>query len=246
MAENRPALSSVALPREDDPFGIWDEVPGVGVSFGADASGAWAEPNQRIRLPASHDQALAFLDGRRRALERGTVKLGEAQQRMARVGEGWWDSEEVSFAALAGPEDQLRAVLNATQALPSFSLAQEDAEQKENRHQWRAFVTRVKHMIAHPTRVETQVGRTLVGYTAVGWTGDFDTRWQSGVAPQSMELHHRTLQLVLGKRAARLRLLVVVSTGAARLALQLTTPGAQLRVLPATWKFVRDVLKELQ
>ena len=61
-----------------------------------------------------------------------------------------------------------------------------------------------------------------------------------------MALHHKAVQLALGSRIALVRLLIVVSTGAAKLALRLTVPGAQLLVLPAAWRFVRDVLKELQ
>jgi hypothetical protein len=61
-----------------------------------------------------------------------------------------------------------------------------------------------------------------------------------------MVLHHEAVQLALGSRLALVRLLIVVGTGAATLALRLTVPGAQLLVLPAVWKFVRDVMQELR
>ena len=61
-----------------------------------------------------------------------------------------------------------------------------------------------------------------------------------------MQLHLQAVHLALGSRIALLRLLIVVGTGAAKLALRLVVPGAQLLVLPAVWKFVRDVLRELR
>jgi hypothetical protein len=61
-----------------------------------------------------------------------------------------------------------------------------------------------------------------------------------------MALHHQSVHLALGSRLALIRLLTIVGAGATKLALRLTIPGAQLLVLPAAWKFVRDVLEELR
>jgi hypothetical protein len=44
---------------------------------------------------------------------------------------------------------------------------------------------------------------------------------------------------------ALIRMVTIVATGAAGLALTLSIPGGQLMALPAVWKFVRDVLKEM-
>jgi hypothetical protein len=59
-----------------------------------------------------------------------------------------------------------------------------------------------------------------------------------------MQLHHRAVHLALASRVALMRMVTVVGTGAAGLALRLTVPGAQLLVLPAAWRFVQDVLRE--
>ncbi len=62
-----------------------------------------------------------------------------------------------------------------------------------------------------------------------------------------MTLHSQTVDLVLAKISARLRLVVVVSTEASKLALKLTGPlGTQLLVIPAVWHFVREVLETLR
>ncbi len=248
MANRQYALPGGALPGEDDPLGLWQKAPEV--SFGLGPAAKASPPVEVVELPDSFDEVRAWLDVRRRALRRGEAKLEEAQQRLNRLGEAQRrQGPEVSFAPptdLSGPEAALWASLNSARGMPSFSLAQQDPEQAETRRQWQTFVDRVRHMVAHPTRVETKRWRQAVGYTSVGWTGDFETIWRPGASPDSMFLHHQALQLTLSKRAARLRLWVVVSTGAARLILQLATPGGHLLVIPATWKFVRDVLKEMR
>jgi hypothetical protein len=107
-------------------------------------------------------------------------------------------------------------------------------------------VEQMRRMVSHYAWIETEMGGALIGHTAVRWTGDFDTVWEADVTPDSMELHHQSVQLALGSRLALIRLLTIVGTGATKLVLRLTVPGAQLLMLPAAWKFVRDVLEELR
>ena len=236
MAEYRFALSGVTLPGAGDLFGVWEMPAVTGVSFDVDAAAAPAEPTWRVQLPASPDDAQAVLDIQTRALQHSTLDLVQAEQRLAQVGAG------VSFDVTAAPEAELWAALNAIESPVSFGLGR----RKETGDQWRAFLEQIRHVVSHYARIETEVGGTLVGHTAVGWTGDFDTLWEPDITPRSMESHHRAVHLALDSRIALLRLLIVVGSGATRLALRLSVPGAQLLVLPAAWKFVRDVLIELR
>jgi len=52
------------------------------------------------------------------------------------------------------------------------------------------------------------------------------------------------VQLALTRRALLIRMVGVIVTGAAKIALRLAVPGAQLLVLPAIWQFIRDVMAE--
>jgi hypothetical protein len=224
MAEYRFVLSGVTLPGAGDLFGIWDVPAVTGVSFDAAAAPTTpfdrlrTPPTWRVQLPASPDDAQAVLDTQTRALQHSTSDLVQAEQRLAQVGAG------VSFDVTAAPEAELWAALNAIEAPVSFGLGRRE----------------------ETARIETEVGGTLVGHTSVGWTGDFDTLWEPDLTPQSMRSHHQAVHLALDSRMALLRLLIVVGSGATRLALRLSVPGAQLLVLPAAFKFVRDVLKELR
>ena len=243
--DTRFALSGASLPGADDLFGVWEvrAVPsqGEGLAFDASAPAAPAEPIWRVQLPASPEDAQAILDVQSLALQRSESDLWQAQQRLARVSEG------VSFDVTARPEAELWAALNAIEAPASFGPSwREDSPQREIYRQWRAFLEQVRRLVSHYARIETEVGGMPVGHTAIDWTGDFDTLWETGLALPVMHLHHQAVHLALASRIALLRLLIVVGTGAARLALRLTVPGAQVLLLPAVWKFVRDVLKELR
>jgi len=245
MAEYRFAVSGVTLPGENDLFGVWTVAPEVaGVSFDANAPAAPADPTWRVQLPESVEAAQAILQTQRDAIQRGESALVQAEQRLARLGHA---GESVSFAAPAGPEAELLRALNALQPSVSFGLPGKEAigAQLENLAQWRSFLEQVRNMVTHYARVETEVAGILVGQTAVGWTGDFESIWMPGVALASMRLHHQSIHLALASRLAFIRMVTIVATGAAGLALALSLPGGQLMALPAVWKFVRDVLKEV-
>lgn len=238
MVKGGFALSGMTLPGDGDPFGIWETPGEEAVSFDVDAP---TEPTWRVHLPPAPEDALALLKEKRSALRHGQSHLVKAQERLARLDAG------VSYDAPTGPEAALLRTLQAIEAPASFGPRwHEDAEQREVFQRWRDFLGQIRKMVAHYAHVETDLGGSLIGRTTVGWTGDFETHWSETIDPQSMAMHQQALQLALESRLALLRLLSVVSTGAAKLALRLTVPGAQLLVLPAAWTFVRDVLRELR
>jgi hypothetical protein len=245
MAEYNFSVSGLDLPGANDLFGVWTVAPKTaGVSFDANAPAAPADPTWHIQLPESVEAAQAVLQAQHAAIQRGELALAQAEQRLARLGHV---GEGVSFAAPTGPEAELLRALNTLQPSESFGLFGKEAigEQLENLDQWRSFLDQIRNMVSHYARVETEVAGTLVGQTSVGWTGDFESIWTPGVAPASMRLHRQSVHLALASRLALIRMVTIVATGAAGLALTLSIPGGQLMALPAVWKFVRDVLKEM-
>ena len=100
--------------------------------------------------------------------------------------------------------------------------------------------------LAHYAAVETAVQGRLLGRTTVSWMGDMNTVWHAGLDPTSAVLHQRTLALALASRDTWMRMVVVVARGAIALSVLLTTPGGAILALPAAWKFVHQVLSELE
>ena len=141
--------------------------------------------------------------------------------------------------------------LDAFQSPVSYGLfrrkdKEKEDEDQESHQQWLAFVERVQQTVAHYARIETALAGRDVGQTAVGWTGDFTTTWQPNVTLEMMRTHRQSVHLALDSRIALIRIVSVVATGAAGLAVKAAIPGGQVLLLPAVWKFVRDVLAELR
>jgi hypothetical protein len=242
MAQHNFQVSGLTLPEGNDLFGVWQVLSSAaqGVSF--DVSAPAPEPTWRIVLPASPGEAQSILSEQAHAIQRGEQALEQAQARLAQVSQR---GAGVSFAApTAGPEAELISSLGALESPVSFGLLGGEDKEQQIRDQWKSFLAQISNMVSHYARVETEIAGALVGHTAIGWTGDFNTIWKPDITAPSMRLHHQSVHLALASRIALLRMVVVVGTGAANLAVKLSIPGAQLLALPAAWKFVQDVLRE--
>jgi len=247
-AQSAFTLSGIALPEEEDPLGIWQlSQTTEAVSFSA-AAETPEEPAWRIALPELPETAEHLLTDHLQALTLSEQDLGQAQQTLLALS----TQEAVSFSAtepLAGPQAALLDAVEALKQPVSYDLKlQEDAETQKLYRQWQSFIEQVRRTLMHYARIETTLAAAPVGLTEVGWTGDFKTTWPAkttGFSPHR-QYHLQAVHLALGSRIALLRVVSIVSTGAAGLALKAAMPGAQVLLLPATWKFVRDVLKELR
>jgi hypothetical protein len=248
MAEHGFILSGVALPEGEDPLGLWDVPTDEAVSFSAEAS-APAEPTWRIELPASPAEAQAVLTGQTQALELAQRDLARAHGELDRLDP---TDTAVSFDPsdrLFAPKDALLGTLSEFRATEGVSFGvlglPEKIKDLEIYRQWNAFLEQIRRMVAHYARVETALAGYNVGLTTVSWMGDFATTWEPDVTVGAMRTHLRSVQLALDSRMALMRVVSVVATGAAGLAIKTTGSGGLL-LLPAVWKFVRDVLKELR
>jgi hypothetical protein len=218
---------------------MWEAQAESAVSFGLESVQA---PTWRVQLPAEPEAAQAVLAGYRQAQERGRQDLARAQRELAQLGQ----AEEVSF----GEIDELGACKSALQSAVdelsrpvSYGL---DLDKQELYGQWNAFVEQVRQLVTNYAYVETALANALVGTTRVGWKGDFQTTWEASLEPEAMQTHLQAVQLALAWRLALMRTVSVIATGAAGLAVKAAVPGGQVLLLPAAWRFVRDVLKELR
>jgi hypothetical protein len=245
----------MALPEGQDPLGLWEVPPHAedaakgAVSFAVGETEPEA-PTWRVALPALPEAAQAVLRAKNRALHLAQRDLQRADRQLKDL-----DPTGVAVAfsmtdELAAPKADLMQSLTRYQEREAvaFSLfRREPAPPDASAYaQWTAFVAQIQRMVGHYARVETVLGDVAIGNTAVGWTGDFATTWGDNITEQSMRVHTRSVHLALRSRIALVRIVSVVATGAAGLAVKAAVPGGQVLLLPAVWKFVRDVLAELR
>jgi hypothetical protein len=249
MPEYRFTLSGATFPEGGDPLGLWQpsESPvsfAAGSAVSADGTPP-AGPIWRVELPASLEGAQQILESRMHALKRARGDLLTATEELDRlsVGRGvsFGTSEELAAqkAALLETVDELRRPV-------SFGILPKRIKDPESYRQWQAFVEQVRQVIAHYAQIETALAGSTVGLTTVGWTGDCATTWAPDITVDTMQTHVMSVRLTLESRVALMRVVSVVATGAAGLAVKAAIPGGQLLLLPAIWKFVRDVLAELR
>lgn len=236
-----------ALPPADDPFGLFEPAGGM-VSFAIGDEDAAVE---RVVLPARADAAWAELAAARHGLQRGDAQLDHAIRRMTKVEEQYQpgQTQMASFAIgeQQSPELELLHTLETVEIASPEELAQLSREQEGDLNKWEAMVQQVQDKLAHPVQVKTQLGAALVGYTWMEWSGDFTTIFEDEVDSADKVIHHQAVELVLAKIMARLRLVTVVTSGAAQLLLKLSgPPGTQVLVVPAVLKYVRDVFEILR
>ncbi len=243
-------LSGVGLPEGEDPLGLWTVPPDDAVSFAAGAAAPPEEPTWRIELPESPEEAQAILADQIQASELASRDLASVNRDLTYIGR----TEAVSFSTsdpLLAQKTELLGTLDAFQSPVSYGLFSRKDEKKEHEdrkahQQWLAFVERVQKTVANYARIETALAGREIGQTAVGWTGDFATTWQPNVTIGMMRTHRQSVHLALGARIALIRIVSIVATGAAGLAVKAAVPGGQVLLLPAIWKFMRDVLAELR
>ncbi|MCP4540084.1 MAG: hypothetical protein GY832_23345 [Chloroflexi bacterium] len=250
MSEYGFTLSGVGLPEGEDPLGLWSVPPDDIVSFSAGAAVPPEEPTWRIELPESPEEAQAILAGQIQASELANKDLASVNRDLTHIGR----TEAVSFSTadpLLAQKTELLGTLDAFQSPVSYGLfsrkdKKKESQDQESYQQWLAFVERVQRTVANYARIETAMAGQDVGWTAVGWTGNFTTTWEADVTRGMMRTHRQSVHLALGARIALIRIVSVVATGATGLAVKASIPGGQVLLLPAIWKFVRDVLAELR
>jgi hypothetical protein len=239
-------------------WGAWavEPAPGAGqLAFDVPFAQAASAPTWRDELPAGPGEAAAHLAEKTAQLEASRASLAAASSRLDAFVERARQAGEVSFGVpaaegkLAGPELALQAALEDLQPggrAESFGLGEALAPGWDDvSGQFKDFVARLQTLVAHYAWVETRLEGRLLGWTAVAWTGDVRTLWQVGISPAQAELHQHNLRLALEHRDAMFSLFILVTQGAVKLSALLATPGGAVLAVPAAWKFINEVLAEL-
>lgn len=152
-------------------------------------------------------------------------------------------------APLQPPEADLLRWLAAETGEGQVSFGQEYALDQDWQNAWQRFqreLGRVMQLVVYYAWVETQVQGQLLGRTVLRWSGDLDTLWQGAITPDQAGLHYRSLALAVAARNLRLRMVLLSTQNAAKLAGLLASPAGAVLALPAVWKFIEQVLAELE
>jgi hypothetical protein len=260
-AVTESAFTLVGLPpdaAEADLFGVWAAVAPRSASAAAFAVGPDAAPTLdpvwRIDLSADTDEAGSQLATAEARVAAATGATGEAADRLlafARrqaVGQSFAASPEVDAGA-GLPERELAALLAEAAEVPgvaSYGLGDTVRSGWQEVTEW--FSTVVRTVLAPLDRlatVETASEGMLIARTRIGFAGGCDSVWRAGVDPARAALHGRAVGLALATRAALVRTLALALRGAAVVAVAVGTPGGPLVALPAVWRFVTQVQKEV-
>ncbi len=155
-----------------------------------------------------------------------------------------------SAEALPEPEAEALELLHALE-MPaigvSFDAAGEEKRGLEQTFdQFKADMDDLLRLVTHFAWVETEQDGRLIGRSVVGWSGDLDTLWHGGLTPEQRELHHRSLRQALASRNILLHAVVVTLRSAAKLAVLLTAPGGALLAVPVAWKFVKEIMADIE
>jgi hypothetical protein len=239
-------------------FSQWSfpESPEAGVlAFDAPADQEPQPAVWRLDLPAEPQAAHQRLDEFAARSQASNAALDNLPEQMERLASQAKAVEATSFEATTPPdlspaeEDLLRFLAEIERPPDQVSFGLGD----DLRQGWQAASTqfqettwRALRALSHMAWVETSQGGRLFGRTSVGWTGDMQSFYIHGVLAEQIRLHQRSLALALTSRHAFIRAFSAAIAGASRLAVSLATPGGALLALPAVWKYINQILSEVE
>ena len=239
-------------------FDLWETPasPGAaGVAFSTAGGDEPLEAVWRVNLRgaphAAENELLGYLD----LAQASTAALDDLPERLdGLLVQGEARTRGVAFAAsapaLAPAEASLMSVLDEVgRASRQMSFAPgvtplagwEDAYQ-----QFQATAGRLLLAISYMAWVETRLEGQLLGRTRVGWSGDTETVYAQATSPEQAALHRRSLEVAVISRNLLLRAFTSAFAGAAKCSILLATPGGALLALPAVWKYISQVLSQVE
>jgi len=243
-------------------FGLWSVTappPAGPVSFDVASPPPADVPVWRVNLPAEARAADEQLRRAETQVRDTQAALSGVPGRLNRLAAhvGSKSAVGISFDAIATHEALPPAeaqVLHWLEAEPagldssqvSFGLGETFAAWGPAQKQFEAFVERLTRLLVQYAWVETRIEDDLMARTIVGWGGDAGTLWREGLGAGQESMHCRTLALALTSRATWIQTITTVTQTALKLTLLAATPGGAVMTLPVAWKFVRQVLAEIE
>jgi hypothetical protein len=235
-------------------LGIWQPEPALGLAFATPGQEIIETIVWSVSLPAETDQANFLLQAGFQRLHQGrreTLKAVTRLQQLPQPGPGEAETLAYSFdpaAQLPSPEDRLRHYLQQLQDGEAESLPYAygiGGDLSIMVADYREFMSEMGRLL-HPTLLTmTEIGGENIAITRINLTGNLETRWRLSCSPDQRELHRQAVSLSIESRIALLQLLGQISAGAAILAVKFSL-GSSLLALPAVWRYLQDVSRQVQ
>ncbi len=238
-------------------FSSWQFEPAGdtgGLSFAAGDSED--VPIWRTDLPADFDQAWDQLAAADAQINDTLSALNTTPERIdSLVYQAQLTGAGMSFDAsgldtLPEPDaDLLEMVqtLNSPTIGISFAVGDDRTSKIETAYtQFNKDMARLLRLVANFAWVETEVGGELLARSVVSWTGDLDTSWVAGLEEEVYQLHKRSLHQALATRNIALHAITITASSALKLSVLIATPGGGLLALPMVWKYVKQIMADIQ
>lgn len=249
-----------------DPLGLWDTTPqAVSFSVGEENTPEATVPVYRVnfsddieasnntlaenlasfeRIEAALDQVPSQLDGLVRRVKEKQQKaapgvsfaLADIQEEPGLEGELLSMLAISDSAALGGtgPEGVTFGLIEAASGV--LGQAKEKFE---------ALLEQANREIVHFAWVEMKIAGQILARTEVGWRSS-NTFLHNAISAEQISLHKRTLGVVSRTRNIKLRLLLTVAGGAAKVAVLMVTPGGAVLAVPAVYDYVKKILDHVK
>lgn len=208
-----------------------------------DPLGASADDGRTWRVdlpadPAAADARLAAAAARAAAVEAALAAVPERIEAAVALSA----RDHIAFdepAAEPSPEQTLAAALRRGRRPVDFGVG--DSLRAAGK-KIEARLDGLLDVARHAARVETRISGRLVAASTLGWLGDAHTTVVADADADTLTAHHRTVDVIARARRGRLRFVVVVLSGAARVAAAFT--GGLVAALPAIYRFVDQLVDE--
>jgi len=260
----------------DDPLGLWTPAVSTAdsardaISFstgGDETPPSPSEPVFRVNLPADSVSAARAFAASEQQIAHLHAALGSVPSRLdglvartqQRREKG--SADGVSFGVPSdeadepGPEGDLLALLAEAEGniIPpsgdevSFGLQETaSAAWEEAKVNFEGLMQQINREVLNFAWVETNVADALIARTTIGWTGDAQTSFASGVSAEQVALHNRTLRIVTQTRSMRLRLFVTVVRGVTTISALITSPAGLAFAFPAVYQYVMKIVSQVK
>ncbi|XGV96368.1 MAG: hypothetical protein ACAF41_27010 [Leptolyngbya sp. BL-A-14] len=240
-----------------DVMGLWtthSSTADAAVAFTVNAKTDVDAPLWRANFPSDLHHARFHLTRSEGALFQSQNALSTAIDRVHLFIHSRCFESDVAFdlsptgATLAPPEQALLESLRALKTpdgTTSYGIGDTFAVySRQALEQFQAFVERLLHVVAHYAWVETQINGRTLARTVVGWSGNVDSIWQTGLNATQVSLHQRTMALALASRDALLQTFSLTMQTALKLSVLVSLPGGLILMLPVAWQFIDRIMTQ--
>jgi hypothetical protein len=268
---HQPVRFEIAGVDAEDPLGLWTAVSASAVHFGIEDESAAPPPDTpvyRVQLPDDSTAADAAFREREARLQRSAqvlesipgrledlVARTQARQKVAgsqavhfgidELG-GGENAAESELLNLVADVDASRASAPAAGAQVEFGIVDEviNPAIEQAKSQFNALLDQVNREVLHYAWVETVLLDQTLARTSVDWSGDAETVWVDGIALEQSVLHKRSLRFATQSRALKMRLVMTITGGAAKVAALMTNPAGAVLALPVVYRYVSQILAQ--